>query len=194
MTHTPPDAPLGTTAAPTLDALVSFLRASADAWSAITGDVDRDVVIVFGLIEAIARTRSGIHAEALSVFDLNLAEWTTIGMLRSSPPDFRRSPTALRGLVGPSSAGMPRTLTKLGDGGLVRREPRPSGGRGQDVILTPPGHALAEESFRRLHTNQREFLAPFVNDQRDRLIVALDELRRALSTSDSEAHWQADAL
>jgi DNA-binding MarR family transcriptional regulator len=194
MTHTPPDAPLGTTAAPTRDALVSFLRANADAWSAITGDVDRDVVIVFGLIEAITRTWNGIHAEALSVFDLNLAEWTTIGMLRSSPPGFRRSPTELRSLVGQSSAGMTRILTKLGDGGLVRREPRPSDGRGQDVILTPPGHALAEESFRRLHTIQREFLAPFVNDQRDRLIVALDELRRALSTSDPEAHWQADAL
>src|ERR1017187_6782994 len=143
MTHTPPDAPLGTTAAPTLDALVSFLRASADAWSAITGDVDRDVVIVFGLIEAIARTWNGIHAEALSVFDLNLAEGTTMGMLRPSPPDLRRSPSELRGSVGQSSAGMTRILTKLGDGGLVRREPRPPDGRGQDVIPTAPGHALA---------------------------------------------------
>ncbi len=188
MTQTSHNARLGTRAAPTRDALVPFLRASADAWSAITGDVERDAVIIFGLIEAIARTWNGIHSEALSVFDLNLAEWTTIGMLRSSPPDFRRSPTELRSLVGQSSAGMTRILTKLGDGGLVRREPRPSDGRGQDVILTPPGHALAEESFRRLHTIQREFLTPFVNDRRDRLITALDELRRALSTSDPEAH------
>ena len=194
MTQTPPDAPLATTAAPTRDALVSFLRASADVWSAITGDVDRDAIIVFGLIEAIARTWNGIHAEALSVFDLNLAEWTTIGMLRSSPPEFRRSPTELRSLVGQSSAGMTRILTKFGDGGLVRREPRPSDGRGHDVILTPRGHALAEESFRRLHATQRECLAPFANDQRHRLITVLDELLRALSTSDPEAHRQAHAL
>jgi DNA-binding MarR family transcriptional regulator len=194
MTQTPPDAPLGTTAVPTRDTLVSFLRASADAWSTITGDVDRDAIIAFGLIETIARTWNRIHAEALSVFDLNLAEWTTIGMLRLSPPDFRRSPTELRSLVGQSSAGMTRILTKLGDGELVRREPRPSDGRGQDVILTPRGRALAEESFWRLHSTQRRFLAPFVYDQRDRLITALDELRLALSASAPEARRRADAL
>jgi DNA-binding MarR family transcriptional regulator len=194
MTQTPPGAPLATTATSTGDALVSFLRGSADTWSAITGDVDRDALIVFGLIEAIARTWNRIHAEALSAFDLNLAEWTTIGMLRSSPPDFRRSPTELRSLVGQSSAGMTRILTKLGDGRLVRREPRPSDGRGQDVILTPQGQALAEESFGQLHTIQRTLLAPFLDDQREQLITALDELRRALSTRNPRAHREAHAL
>jgi DNA-binding MarR family transcriptional regulator len=185
MTHTPPDQGLATVAVPTDETLVSFLRASSDKWSAITRDVDPDAVIIFGLIEAIARTWKEIHTEALSVYDLNLAEWTTIGMLRSSPPDYRRSPTELRHLVGQTSAGMTRVLTKLVHGRLVRREPRPSDGRGQDVILTPRGHALAEESFRRLHTIQRELLAPF-RAERERLITVLDELRRALSATDQE--------
>ena len=83
---------------------------------------------------------------------------------------------------------MTRVLTKLVNGRLVRREPRPSDGRGQDVILTPQGHALAEESFRRLHNIQRGLLAPFEIDQRDRLITALDQLRQALAPSDPEAH------
>jgi DNA-binding MarR family transcriptional regulator len=186
--HTPHDSGLATEPVPTGDALVSFLRASSDKWSAVTGDVDPDAVIMFGLIEALARTWKEIHTEALSVYDLNLAEWTTIGMLRSSPPDFRRSPTELRHLVGQTSAGMTRVLTKLVSGRLVRREPRPSDGRGQDVILTARGHALAEESFRRLHSIQRDLLAPFATDQRDRLISALDQLRRALSTSDPASH------
>ena len=113
---------------------MSFLDASADTWSAITGGVDRDAIVVLGLVEAIARIWKRTHEQALAGYDLNLAEWTTIGMLRSSPPDFRRSPTELRRLVGQTSAGMTRILKKLGDRGLVRRRPNSADGRGQDVI------------------------------------------------------------
>lgn len=163
------------------DDLIPFLGASAEEWDAITGDVDRDAIIIFGLIEAIARTWKEIHAAALAVYDLNLAEWTTIGMLRSSPPEFRRSPTELRYLVGQTSAGMTRILTKLTEGELVRREPSRSDGRGHDVILTAKGDALAEHSFRALHAIQRDRLAPIEPAQRRHLISALDELRIALA-------------
>jgi DNA-binding MarR family transcriptional regulator len=194
MMHTPAEPELATVPAPTGEALVSFLRASAHEWSGITGAVDPDALIMFGLIEALARTWKEIHAEALSGYDLNLAEWTTIGMLRTSPPGYRRSPTELRRLVGQTSAGMTRILTKLVNGRLVLREPSPSDGRGQDVILTRRGHALAEKSFRGMHAIQRELLAPFANDQRTQLIAALDQLRLALSsTRDPGARWQTGA-
>ena len=183
------DARPAVSAAPTSGGLKSFLGESADTWSTITGSVDRDAFIMFGLIEAIARTWNRVHAEALAVYGLNLAEWTTIGMLRSSPPDFRRSPTDLRRLVGQTSAGMSRILRKLTDGHLVRRERSPSDGRGQDVILTPQGMALAEESFRRLHAVEQRLIAPFASEQRHQLVAILDELRLALSgVSDSDAH------
>jgi DNA-binding MarR family transcriptional regulator len=171
-------------AAPSLQDLVSFLDSSADTWSSITGSVDRDAIVVLGLVEAVARTWKRVHEEALAVHDLNLAEWTTIGMLRSSPPDFRRSPTELRRLVGQTSAGMTRILKKLGERGLVRRRPSVSDGRGQDVLLTRRGSKLAEESFRTLHTLQRRVVAPFAGGERRRLIEALDELRVALRTAD----------
>lgn len=160
---------------------MSFLRDSADTWSAITRGVDRDAIVVLGLVEAIARIWKRTHEQALAGYDLNLAEWTTIGMLRSSPPDFRRSPTELRRLVGQSSAGMTRILKKLGDRGLVRRRPNSADGRGQDVILTRRGRALAEQSFRALHAIQHEIVTPFTDDARQRLITALDELQAALS-------------
>lgn len=169
-----------TSPAPSRRDLVSFLNTSADTWSSITGSVDRDAIVVLGLVEAIARTWKQVHEQALSVYDLNLAEWTTIGMLRSSPPDFRRSPTELRRLVGQTSAGMTRILKKLGARGLVRRRPSVSDGRGQDVILTSRGVKLAEESFRALHAAQRQVVAPFADDERHRLIDALDKLRIAL--------------
>jgi DNA-binding MarR family transcriptional regulator len=171
------------TATPTREELVSFLAASADEWATITGDVDKDAVVLFGLIEAIARTWKGLHADSLAIYDLNLAEWTTVGMLRTSPPVFRRSPTELRRLVGQTSAGMTRILAKLGERRLVRREPSPSDGRGQDVILTRRGHELADQSFRRLHGTQRELLAPFSNRELARLISVLDDLRLALDRS-----------
>jgi DNA-binding MarR family transcriptional regulator len=163
---------------------VSFLDASADTWSSITEGVDRDAIVVLGLVEAIARTWRQTHEAALAGYDLNLAEWTTIGMLRSSPPDFRRSPTDLRRLVGQTSAGMTRILKKLGERGLVRRRQSVSDGRGQDVILTRRGSKLAEESFRTLHTVQRQVVAPLASDARHRLIEELDELRVALRAAD----------
>jgi DNA-binding MarR family transcriptional regulator len=181
MTRAGRNAQPSNTSAPSPQGLVSFLRESADTWSAITRGVDRDAIVVLGLVEAIARTWKRVHEQALADYDLNLAEWTTIGMLRSSQPDFRRSPTELRTLVGQSSAGMTRILTKLGDRGLVRRRPSTTDGRGQDVILTRRGTTLAEESFRALHAIQHQIITPFTDDARQQLITALDGLQLTLN-------------
>jgi DNA-binding MarR family transcriptional regulator len=162
------------------DELVGFLARSAQAWDEIAPETDRDTVVVFGLLEAAARTWRSVHSGVLARFELNLAEWTTIGMLRTSPPDFRRSPTELRHLVGQTSAGMTRVLTKLADARLVRREPGSRDGRRHDVLLTRRGQVVAEESFRALHAVQRELLEAFPTAERARLIGALDELRQAL--------------
>jgi DNA-binding MarR family transcriptional regulator len=168
------------TPAPDARGLVAFLGASADTWSTITSPVDRDAIVVLGLVEAIARSWKQVHQRGLAAYDLNLSEWTTLGMLRSSPPDFRRSPTELRSLVGQTSAGMTRILKKLDDEGFVRREPSSSDGRGHDVILTRRGVDLAEESFGVVHALQHEVVASFGDDERPRLIATLDELLAAL--------------
>jgi DNA-binding MarR family transcriptional regulator len=160
--------------------LVRFLERSATAWAAVTDDIDRDTLVIFGLLEATARIWQSVHSETLARFDLNLAEWTTLGMLRISPPAFRRSPTELRRLVGHTSAGMTRILAKLGDAGLVRRATEPADGRRHDVILTRRGRTLAEESFGALHATERELLRPVDAPARAGLIHTLDELRGAL--------------
>jgi hypothetical protein len=61
-------------------------------------------------VEALARAWKRIHEGNLDCFGLNHAEWTTLGILRTSPPESRRSPTQLRRLVGQTSAGMARIL------------------------------------------------------------------------------------
>jgi len=121
-----------------------------------------------------------LHGEVLAGFGLNLAEWTTIGMLRTSPPDCRRSPTELRRLVGQTSAGMTRVLTKLADAGLVRREPGAGDGRRHDVLLTRRGRTVADESFRALHLVERDLVERYPRAERTRLATVLDELRSAL--------------
>ena len=160
--------------------LVRFLERSATAWAAVTDDVDRDTLVIFGLLEATARIWESVHRETLSRFDLNLAEWTTLGMLRISPPAFRRSPTELRRLVGQTSAGITRILGKLGGAGLVRRATEPADGRRHNVILTRRGRTLAEESFGALHATERDLLRPVTATARTQLIHTLDELRAAL--------------
>jgi len=162
------------------DELVEFLARRAAAWDELAPETDRDTVVVFGLLEAAARGWRSVHAEVLAGFGLNLAEWTTIGMLRTSPPAFRRSPTELRRLVGQTSAGMTRVLTKLGDARLVRREPASDDARRHDVLLTRRGQGVADESFRALHAVQRELLERFGAAERARLIGVLDELGQAL--------------
>lgn len=152
------------------------LEENAAAWDEICGEVDPRTLGIFGRLEAIARALAHFQRQALAPYGINHAEFTTIGMLRTSPPDFRRSPTELRRLVGQSSAGMARILAKLEEEGLVRRETPAGDGRRLDVILTPRGSALAEESFGALLTAQSRLLAPFGKRRREELLHALDGL------------------
>lgn len=166
--------------------LALHLEENAAAWAEISGDVDPRTIGIFGRLEAIARALGRVQRQALAPYRINHAEFTTIGMLRTSPPDFRRSPTELRKLVGQSSAGMARILGKLEEEGLVRREAQADDGRRIDVILTRRGSALAEEAFPALLAAQSRVLALLGKSKRDDLLHVLDELL-ALFTSQRPA-------
>ena len=101
--------------------LAQHLDENAAAWSEIAGAFDPRALGILGRLEALARMLGELQRGALAPHGLNYAEFTTIRMLRTSPPDFRRSPSELRRLVGQTSAGMTRILAKLEDEGLVRR-------------------------------------------------------------------------
>jgi hypothetical protein len=63
----------------------------------------------------------GAPARGADRLGINYAELAVLGMLRTSGPRQRRSPTELRALVGQSSAGMTRVLDKLEADGHLRR-------------------------------------------------------------------------
>lgn len=78
-----------------------------------------------------------------------------------------------------------RTLTRLVDKKLVRREPKPSDRREVHVYLTDEGRRVYTEVFPRIAAIQRELLAPFSSEQRERLSELMDLLlaqARALNT------------
>jgi len=156
--------------------LARHLAENAAAWNAIRGGVDPRALAIFGRLEALARFQASLQQRALAPYRLNYAEFTTIGMLRTSPPAFRRSPTELRRLVGQSSAGMTRILAKLEDEGLVRRAVGRGDGRRRDVILSARGRELAERSFAALLAAQGDVLASIGKRRRSELARALDAL------------------
>ena len=160
------------------------LEENAAAWDALLSDVDAGSLVLFGRFEALARSLGALQRLALAPLGINYAEFTTLGMLRTSPPHFRRSPTELRRLVGQSSAGMTRILRKLERARLVRRRPAPGDARRRDVVLTPKGGALAEEAFTALFGAPSDRLALRSKRQREAWLRALDELLGFLGPSD----------
>jgi DNA-binding MarR family transcriptional regulator len=152
------------------------LEENAGAWREIVAEVDAHTLALLGRLEALARSLAELQRTALAPYGINYAEFTTLGMLRTSRPNSRRSPTELRRLVGQSSAGMTRILRKLERARLVRRQAEPDDARRSDVVLTAKGAALADEAFTALFGGPSDRLAVRSKRQREAWLRALDEL------------------
>ncbi|MFP5465991.1 MAG: MarR family winged helix-turn-helix transcriptional regulator [Gammaproteobacteria bacterium] len=70
-----------------------------------------------------------------------------------------------------------RTLTRLVDKALVRREPKPSDRREVHVFLTEEGRRIHAEIFPRIAAIQRELLGPFTFEERRQLSQLLGRLQ-----------------
>jgi DNA-binding MarR family transcriptional regulator len=163
--------------------LALHLEENARAWEEIAGLGEASSMGLLGRLEALSRSLAELQRTALAPYGINYAEFTTIGMLRTSQPDMRRSPTELRRLVGQSSAGMTRILRKLARERLVRRLPGRGDGRRRDVVLTAKGEALADEAFAALFGAHSERLGARTKTERDAWQRALDELLGFLAHS-----------
>lgn len=160
-----------------LSLLASHLDKSAEAWEKILGKKSSNSAFtVFGRLEALVRTWAALQRRVLLPLDLNYAELATIGMLRTSSPDLRCSPTELRGLVGQTSAGMTRIINKLEKKEFVSRIEHPKDGRRIDIVLTPLGIKIAEESYIALAAVENALFGQLSTVKRDKLIYALDLL------------------
>jgi len=143
--------------------------------------VDAGSFELLGRLEAVSRTLAQLQRTALEPHGINYAEFTTLGMLRTTRPDMRRSPTELRRLVGQSSAGMTRILRKLEGARLVRRVPGHGDGRRRDVVLTAKGASVVEAAFPSLFSAPSERLGRRSKRERDAWTRALDEILEFLA-------------
>ena len=156
--------------------LLLHLEENAGAWHAVAGEVDAGSFGLLARLEAVSRALAELQRKALDPYGINYAEFTTIGMLRTTRPAMQRSPTELRRLVGQSSAGMTRILRKLERARLVRRVPGQGDGRRRDVVLTAKGAVLAEEAFPALFAAPSARLSALTKRERDAWLRTLDDL------------------
>jgi len=159
--------------------LAAHLTQIAGIWNELLPDLDASGIQIFGRIDAVARNWMALQREVLTPFGINYAELTTLGILRTTTPTPRRSPTELRGLVGQTSAGMTRILDKLEAEGLARRESAPDDGRRVDIVLSQSGKRLVEVAFRALLVPQNELLESLDPRHIEVTIGALDSLLAA---------------
>jgi DNA-binding MarR family transcriptional regulator len=155
------------------------LEENVRALEEILGGTDASPMLVFGRLEALARSWAQLHREVLAPYGINYAELTTLGMLRTT--EGACSPRELRKLVGQTSAGMTRILHKLESEALVRRVAHAEDRRRVDVQLTAGGARFAEECLDAMLTAESELLACLGKRERDALLVGIDALLTALS-------------
>lgn len=163
------------------ETLVPHLEANAAAWAEILG-VDASPLAIFGRVEALALSWEALQREVLAGFGINYAELATLGMLRTTKPEPRCSPSELRALVGQSSAGMTRILDKLeAEGHLHRAYTNEQDRRRVDVVLDPSGAALAESALRALLAAESELLDGLAPACRASIASSADALLEGLA-------------
>jgi DNA-binding MarR family transcriptional regulator len=157
------------------------LESNAKAWEEILG-IDASPLVIFGRVEALSLGWAALQREVLGSFGINYAELATLGMLRTTQPDARRSPSDLRALVGQSSAGMTRILDKLeAEGHLHRDYTNEQDRRRVDVVLDPSGAALAEAALRALLAAEAELLDGLGSARRASFASGTDALLEGLA-------------
>jgi len=160
--------------------LVSFLEGNALTWQRILG-VDASALALFGRVSALSVHWAGLQREALSDLGLNYAELSVLGMLRTTEPSRRRSPTQLRRRIGQSSAGMTRILDKLEAEGHLRREDIDGDRRRVDIVLTQSGVELADRAVGALLALESDVISRVAPERRAAIVRALDQLLAAFA-------------
>ena len=146
------------------------------AWRAQRPDLDVEPLQVLSRVSRLAKHLDRARRAAFASHDLEPWEFDVLSALRRQGPPYQLSPGALLRITLVTSGTMTNRIDRLGEAGLVRREPDPRDRRGVLVTLTDSGQAAVDAAFTDLLDRERALLASLPDDQRHLLAGLLRTL------------------
>ena len=116
-------------------------------WQRLLPKVDTSSLPLFARIGMLAKLYDEFSEQILGPFSVTLAEYQTLGILRTTGEGRMYSPTELAAWAHQTTAGMTKTLDRLERAGLARRRPHPTDRRRVEIVLTDEGAALTDRIF-----------------------------------------------
>ena len=167
-----PSLELGETGAQLRRALEEQLEEAQSGLSRIDGDLDLELLPIFGRMRALASLYQTFYARLLESSGLTQPEFHVVETVRATGP---RSPTDLARWVRQTTAGMTKTIDRLERAELVERRAHASDRRSVEVVLTAKGEEVTDRLLRAEITAHQEILADIGPDGRERLRDLLDQ-------------------
>lgn len=153
----------------------------------------QDDLLLYRLYRIHATARPLVVGMCERDYGITRREWRVLSCL-ADVEGVQSSELAERAML--DRAPTSRTLTRLVEKGLVRREPKPSDRREVHVFLTDEGRRVYAEVFPRVAAIQRDLLAPFSAAERrqfDDLLARLQAQARRLNPGAQAADdWPED--
>jgi DNA-binding MarR family transcriptional regulator len=116
-------------------------------WGRLLSKIDTSLLPLFARIGMLAKLYEEFSEQLLSRFGVTLAEYQTLGILRTTGEGRMYSPTELAAWAHQTTAGMTKTLDRLERAGLARRRPHPTDRRRVEIVLTEEGAAVTDRIF-----------------------------------------------
>jgi DNA-binding MarR family transcriptional regulator len=151
-----------------------------ERWNRARPELDVGPAEVFGLVKHAQAMLELLLEPVFEAASVSSAEFDVLFQLRHAG-----EPTIARRLalsMGRSPAALSKSLAKLEQRRLVRREANPSDRRAALVVITDEGAAAVDEIFPRRLTLEGEALASLTPDQRADVVAALQLLSQTVET------------
>lgn len=149
-------------------------------WRTQRPDLDVSPMGIVGRISRLARVMGDELARTFNTHGLDRPSFDVLATLYRAGPPHRLTPLALMRASMVTSGAITQRLDRLEEGGLVRRTPSESDGRGVDVTLTNKGLSLIKETLPDHLDTENRLLVPLTRKERADLADLLRKLLEPL--------------
>ena len=154
-----------------------------EQWHAQRPDLDVSPMAVIGRLSRLSRLVGDETGRTFSAHGLDRAGFDVLATLYRAGSPHRLTPLNLMRAAMVTSGAITQRLDRLEDGGLVKRSPSDSDGRGVHVTLTEKGLALIKEALPDHLETENRILATLTRKERAQLAELLRRLLESLGDS-----------